>query len=192
MTNLNLILASSYSTPRRIMETAGFSFESVVPTVERAINEDMTPIDFVVESALDNAKSVFKTRPLDIIVGVSSIVTVGGKKMAPPSTDMQARELLRKLSGFTHRVYSAVAILSAERQNHFFSDAKVTMCKLDSDTIERYVNTGEAVNSFSGYYLFGKGASLVETVSGDWYAVAGLPVAKLAKFLSSDYDIEAF
>ena len=188
---MNMIVVSSCLTTWRIMTSAGFKYESDMQR-DVSVNEKLPAPDYALILALERARKSFEMNPHDIVVGTSAVLTINGKKIAPPGTEAQAAELLERLSGGLHKIYSSIAILSEGRQTNFFEDSKVRMRKFSHEVIRRYVATGEVFSSATGYSLLGKGASLVESVTGDWYAAAGVPLLGLAKRLDNIYGIVPF
>lgn len=175
----------------RLLYNAGFTYETASCEDAKKVH-DAPPVDYVTRMAREKAAGVFRARPHDVVVGVASILVVNGKKLFPPKTGEQAENLLKDLSGGTHRIYSGVSIFSTNRQCIFYGSAVVKLRKLDDYTIKRYVETGEVFEGAAGYSLLGKGVSLVDSIIGNWYAAAGLLMPELAERLKRDYGIAAF
>lgn len=190
---MKLILASSSPRRKAILENAGFAFEVKNPDVDENLRMKLPPIDLVMKLALLKANAVYANAEADeVVVGADTIVCIDGKNIGKPADADQARSLLRQLSGRLHRVYTGVAIVSKERQETFFTQAKVNFMKLDEDLINRYIATGEPFDKAGGYAVQGKGSLLVESIDGDYFGVVGLPIAQLAMRLERDYGISAF
>jgi MAF protein len=190
---MKLVLASSSPRRKTILENAGYTFEVKSPDIDENLRMKLPPIDLVMKLALLKANAVFSQQDADtVVVGADTIVCIDGKNIGKPSDVEQARSLLRQLSGRLHRVYTGVAIVSKERQETFFAQAKVNFMKLDEDLINRYIATGEPFDKAGGYAVQDKGSLLVESVDGDYYGVVGLPIAQLAMRLERDYGITAF
>ena len=190
---MKIVLASSSPRRKEILENAGYTFEVKKPTVDENLRIKLPPIDLVMKLALLKANSVFSKNDEDtVVIGADTIVCIDGKNIGKPEDVDQARSLLRQLSGRLHRVYTGVALVSKERQETFFVQAKVNFMKLDEDLINRYIATEEPFDKAGGYAIQGKGCSLVEKIDGDYFGVVGLPIAQLAKRLERDYGISAF
>lgn len=174
------------------MENAGYTFEIVEPNIDENLKIKLPPIDLVMKLALLKANTVFANNPDAVVIGADTIVCIDGKNIGKPDSVDQARSLLRQLSGRLHRVYTGVAIVSKDRQETFFVQAKVNFMKLDEDLINRYIETKEPFDKAGGYAAQGKGSVLVESIDGDYFGVVGLPVAQLAKRLERDYGITTF
>lgn len=189
---LKLVLASSSPRRKEILENAGYTIEVVKPEVDENLKIKLPPIDLVMKLALLKANNVFEKENDAVVIGADTIVCIDGKNIGKPDSVDQARSLLRQLSGRLHRVYTGVAIVSKERQETFFVQAKVNFMKLDEELINRYIETEEPFGKAGGYAIQGKGRILIENIDGDYYGVVGLPIAQLAKRLERDYGIIAF
>lgn len=189
---MKLVLASSSPRRKDILENAGYTFEVVKPEVDENLKIKLPPIDLVMKLALLKANNVFEKDNDAVVIGADTIVCIDGKNIGKPDSIEQARSLLRQLSGRLHRVYTGVAIVSKDRQETFFVQAKVNFMKLDEELINRYIETEEPFGKAGGYAIQGKGRILVENIDGDYYGVVGLPISQLAKRLERDYGITAF
>lgn len=189
---MKLILASSSPRRKEILKNAGYTFEVKEPNIDENLHIKLPPIDLVMKLALMKANSVFTNADDEVVVGADTIICIDGKNIGKPKNVEQSRSLLRQLSGRLHRVYTGVAILSKERQETFFVQAKVNFMKLSEDLINRYIATEEPFDKAGGYAIQGKGSMLVESIDGDFYGVMGLPIAQVAMRLERDYGISAF
>lgn len=189
---MKLILASSSPRRKEILENAGYTVEVKEPQVDENLKIKLPPIDLVMKLALLKANSVFTKDSDSIVIGADTIVCIDGKNIGKPESVDQARSLLRQLSGRLHRVYTGVALVSKDRQETFFVQAKVNFMKLDEDLINRYIETNEYCDKAGGYAIQGKGCILVDSIDGDYFGVVGLPISQLAKRLERDYGITTF
>jgi septum formation protein len=189
---MKLILASSSPRRKDILENAGYTIEVREPQVDENLRIKLPPIDLVMKLALLKANSVFAKEQDAIVIGADTIVCIDGKNIGKPESVDQARSLLRQLSGRLHRVYTGVAVVSKDRQETFFVQAKVNFMKLDEDLINRYIETNEFSDKAGGYAIQGKGCILVDSIDGDYFGVVGLPISQLAKRLERDYGVTSF
>jgi septum formation protein len=189
---MKLVLASSSPRRKDILQNAGYTFEVKEPHIDENLRIKLPPIDLVMKLSLLKANSIFANDEDEVVVGADTIVCIDGKNIGKPENADQARSLLRQLSGRLHRVYTGVAIVSKERQETFFVQAKVNFMKLDEDLINRYIETGESFDKAGGYAIQGKGCTFVDTIDGDYFGIVGLPISQLAKRLERDYGIKAF
>jgi len=112
-----------------------------------------------------------------------TVVVIGDRVLGKPASPGEAVEMLRALSGRSHRVYTGLALVRDELRSVAHEVTEVTMRTLGDDEIAAYVATGEPRDKAGGYAIQGKGAVLVSGICGDYYNVVGLPLARLAEML---------
>ncbi len=115
----------------------------------------------------------------EVVMDVDSSAQVLGK----PADADAARAMLRALSGRTHAVISAVWLISAVREAHALSVSEVTFAPLDDDAIDAYIACEEWRGKAGGYAIQGRGAALIERLSGSYSGVMGLPLFETARLL---------
>ena len=133
-----------------------------------------------------------------IVIGSDTVVVTEDEILGKPKDEADARRMLTKLSGKTHRVYTGVAILkkcggesslSSEdgvqsRCFSAFADVKFhALDALQEKEIERYIAGGSPMDKAGAYGIQGMGALLVESIRGDYYTVMGLPLCRLDAML---------
>ena len=96
--------------------------------------------------------------------------------------------MLRKLSGKQHSVYTGVALVQDDREECFVSSTGVKFYDLEEELIQWYVATGEPADKAGAYGIQGSGSILVESLSGDYFTVMGLPVGRLYRELKKFSD----
>lgn len=178
-----LILASASPRRRELLELTGRTYQCISPETEESVPEGTEAQDVPEILALQKAKAVLASQPQDIVIGADTIVELDGQILGKPSSPEEAVQMLRQLSGNTHMVYTGVAILSAERQEHFTTVTKVEFYCLTEEEIQAYVSTGEPMDKAGAYGIQGKGALLVKRIHGDFYTVMGLPIGEVERHL---------
>lgn len=126
-----------------------------------------------------------------VVIGSDTVVVTDEEILGKPCDEEDARRMLTVLSGRTHRVYTGVAILSkggksVSQSRVFSSFADVKFHGLDDlqkELIERYIATGSPMDKAGAYGIQDEGALLIDSISGDYYAVVGLPVAQVNREL---------
>ena len=126
-----------------------------------------------------------------IVIGSDTVVVTEEEILGKPKDEADARRMLTVLSGRTHRVYTGVAILAkggkADAKSRVFSafaDVKFhDLDDLQKHLIERYIATGSPMDKAGAYGIQDEGALLIDSISGDYYAVVGLPVAQVNREL---------
>jgi septum formation protein len=170
-----VILASRSPQRSAILTQLGVSFD-VRPAnvVER---ERGHPDEVVRQNALAKARAV--ADPARTVIGVDTVVAIDGTLYGKPADEGQARATLDALSGRTHQVWSAIALIEGRRERVDATSTDVLFRQLDEQTLDWYVATGEWRERAGAYAIQGRGAALVERIEGDYWNVVGLPVPLL-------------
>ncbi len=120
----------------------------------------------------------------ETVLGVDTVVSHGGRLWGKPADEGEARATLRALSGETHVVVSAVVVLAPTATPRSATCATaVRFRELDEATLVWYLRSGEWRERAGAYAIQGAGSALVDSISGDWTNVVGLPVGTLLELL---------
>ena len=141
---------------------------------------------------LARGKAAAISAPGAVTIGSDTIVVVDGDVLGKPRNDEEAARMLRRLSGRSHLVVTAVA---ASWNGQMLSDVEevgVTFRELSDADIAAYIETREPMDKAGAYGIQGYGATIVERVDGDYFAVMGLPLNRLARLLESLGLVYAF
>ena len=152
-----------------------------------------TPTEWVKTLARGKAMEVARRHPDALVIGADTAVLVDDEMMGKPKDPADARRMLRRLSGRTHRVVTGVALCHLSRGYDVVEveSTDVTFGPLTDDEIARYVATGEPMDKAGAYGIQGFGATLVCGIRGCYFNVVGLPLYRLARMLS-DYGVDLF
>jgi septum formation protein len=173
----SLVLASRSPQRRAILERLGVPFEVRPSDVAEA--EEGVPVAVAEENALRKARAA-RAAPGEIVLGVDTVVAIGGRIWGKPPDEAAARETLRDLSGRTHDVVSGIALVDGDGAVRAArAVTKVTFRPLDDRTVDWYLASGEWRERAGGYAIQGRGGALVERIDGDYLNVVGLPVGAL-------------
>jgi septum formation protein len=128
-----------------------------------------------------------------VVLGADTVVELGGELLAKPVDAADARGMLRRLSGRTHRVVTGLAVVDATGGVRTdAAAAAVTFRALTDGEIDAYVATGEPDDAAGGYAVQGRGGAFVTEVRGEPSTVIGLPIATTVRALSAaDIDLAA-
>ena len=180
-----LILASSSPQRRAILEQLGVRFRVVEPAVDELMAGP--PEELVLENARRKAAAVLdrldgtgdENQTDQAVLGVDTVVALGGQVYGKPSDREQAGETLEALSGRTHRVLSGVCLIVDGTARTGAAVTSVAFRLLDAATLDWYLDSDEWQGRAGGYAIQGRGAALVERIDGDYLNVVGLPVTTL-------------
>jgi septum formation protein len=122
-----------------------------------------------------------------LILSADTLVFLGNRVLGKPRSQAEAASMLRRLSGRTHTVCTAVTCLSFAgsrlKRKTIHVSTKVQFFRLQKDWIQWYLSTGEPMDKAGSYGAQGHGAVLVEKYSGSYTNVVGLPLGESLKLL---------
>ena len=180
-----LILASQSPRRRELLVRMGLEEFEVRPAVgEERADPALPPALLVEELSRQKAKEIAAgARPDDVIIAADTVVAIDGQVLGKPRDRAEAEEMLSRLSGRIHTVYSGITVRRGGdvRTEHEATD--VVFRTLTREEIAAYVETGEPMDKAGAYGIQGRGCVLVERIHGDYYNVMGLPVCRLALLL---------
>ncbi|HXQ78330.1 MAG TPA: Maf family protein, partial [Gemmatimonadaceae bacterium] len=124
------------------------------------------------------------TRDPDLItIGADTVVVINRKVLGKPRDRAEAVRMLSELSGREHTVITAVAVARGKKLRSAIEEVRVKFRRLRDDEIEAYVATGEPMDKAGAYGIQGYGATIVECIDGDYFAVMGLPLTRLTALM---------
>ena len=176
-----LILASG--SPRRaaLLRQLRLEFEIIPSSVQENVNGYKSPIRLVTSLAREKVDDVATKVSEGIIVGADTVVVLDGKRLGKPHDAVEAREMLRLLSGREHCVYSGFVLLRMPSRESL-SDYEITRVKfrdLSTEEIDAYVKSGSCLDKAGAYGIQDDfGAVFVERIDGCYYNVVGFPLTK--------------
>lgn len=119
------------------------------------------------------------------VLAADTTVAVGDHILGKPVDREDAVAMLKRISGTTHFVHSAVAVKYNDRFEEALSTTQVRIRELEDDEIRRYVATGEPFDKAGAYGIQGRASLFIEHISGSYSGVVGLPIYDTACLLAS-------
>lgn len=180
-----LILASSSPRRRYLLEQAGLEFVVVPSLVDENKISQCAPEEYVIRLAEAKAGEVARKYAESWVIGADTVVVVDRLILGKPRTQNEARNMLLKLSGRIHQVYTGFSICCKKQKRTFSKAVKtdVLFKELSDEEIEWYINTPEPFDKAGGYAIQGKGSFLIRHIYGSYTNVVGLPVSEVLDFL---------
>ena len=177
-----VILASQ--SPRRIelLKTVIKNFRIVPSKIDEVCDINLSPEENAILLGRKKAAWVAKEHPHNLVIGADTMVVLENKIIGKPTDAENARQILRQLSGQEHKVITGVAavhlkIFSAVSISH------VRIKALTQNEINSYVESGEPMDKAGAYAIQGEGSFLVESYSGSYSNIIGLPMDLLKDLL---------
>ena len=190
-----LILASTSRTRRRLLEQAGFGFETCVASIDEVSIRQSCAADGIAAGNVAVILAEMKGRAASAKVAVSpgtqllaadQILEIDGEMLGKPADRAGAAAQLARLQGRAHRLLTAAVIFrDGERIWHHLAEAKLTMRSLDQDEIESYLDLlgDAALWSPGSYQIETLGMHLFSRIEGCHYGILGLPLLEITAFL---------
>jgi nucleoside triphosphate pyrophosphatase len=178
-----VILASSSPRRRELLSLIGIAHDVVPADIDESYLAGETPAGHAERLARQKAATVAAAAPDAVTIGADTIVVVDGDVLGKPRDAADAAEMLRRLSGRSHRVITAVAAVWRGSTLSTIEEVGVTFRRLAEREITAYIATGEPMDKAGAYGIQGYGATIVERVDGDYFAVMGLALNRLVRLL---------
>jgi septum formation protein len=172
-----------------LLAQIGVRFVQQVAEVDETARRGEPPGEYVARVALDKARAVYRRQRSAVpVLGADTAVVVDAQILGKPRDARHAREMLRRLSGRAHEVYSAVA-LAGKREALAVNCSKVWFATLGDSEIDAYWRSGEPRDKAGGYAIQGLAAAFIERLDGSYSGVMGLPLYETARLLQ-DFGIQ--
>ncbi|GAC1515975.1 MAG: Maf family protein [Gemmatimonadaceae bacterium] len=179
-----IVLASQSPRRRDLLALIGIAHEVRPADVDESVGVDELPVPHAERLARAKALTVARLVPEAIVIGSDTIVAIDGAILGKPRDVEDAARMLTRLSGRTHTVVTAVAVArGVGRIASAVESVQVTFRPLTGDEIAGYIATGEPLDKAGAYGIQGYGATIVERIAGDYFAVMGLPLTRLVVVL---------
>jgi septum formation protein len=173
-----VILASQSPRRRELLTLIGVAHEVRPADIDETLLDGETPIVHVERLAREKAMALALEGDV-VTIGSDTIVVVDGDVLGKPRDRAHAVEMLRRLSGREHVVMTGVAVRWRGRVVSGVEEVGVRFRGLSDADIDRYIDTGEPMDKAGAYGIQGYGATIVERVDGDYFAVMGLALGRL-------------
>lgn len=184
---MNVVLASASLRRQELLHRIIDEFKIIVSDFEEnnvKFNGDFE--SYVMEIARGKAGAVAKNlNENSIVIGCDTIVAFEGKVLGKPKDELDAFNMLEKLSGNIHKVYSGIAVIDMIKDDIRVECVctSVKFSTLTNEKIKKYISTKEPMDKAGAYGIQGFGGVFVEKIDGDYYSVVGLPLNKLENML---------
>jgi nucleoside triphosphate pyrophosphatase len=184
-----VILASASPRRRELLRLVGIEHVVMPADIDETHPPGEAPAAHAERLAREKARAIHRNDA--VVIGSDTIVVVDGDVLGKPRDHDQAAAMLRRLSGRSHVVMTGVAVAWRGRVSSGVEEVGVTFRALSDDEIRRYIETGEPMDKAGAYGIQGFGATIVDRVDGDYFAVMGLPLnrlVRLCRLLGLGYD----
>lgn len=178
---MRVILASQSPRRRELLSLVGIVHDVQPADIDETPWPNEAPVPHTERLARAKAQVIAERNPGALVIAADTIVVIDGAILGKPVDIPDARAMLRRLSGRTHEVCTAMAVAIDDRLESQVVRVQVRFRDLDDDAIARYVNTGEPMDKAGAYGIQGYGATIVEHIEGDYFAVMGLSLVTVVQ-----------
>ena len=178
---IRIILASQSPRRAELLRMLGLRFDVLPADIDETYLKHEAPIAHAQRLAREKAIVMAEQHPDALVVGSDTVVVIDRSVLGKPKDDDDAVRMLMRLQGRTHRVATGIAVAQSD---HCIAETEIVRVKFrafDEQTAREYVATREPMDKAGAYGIQGYGASLVEWVHGDYFAVMGLPVQRMIR-----------
>ena len=184
-----IVLASASPRRRELLKLILNDFECFASDVDEHIGAELSPFEQVRVLAERKAEKAHESFLHDVIIAADTLVFLGEKAMGQPTDALDAKRMLKELSGTEHSVLTGVCVIENGKKQSFAEETKVFFDEISDDEISDYVNTGEPMDKAGAYAIQGGAAKFVSHIEGCYFNVMGLPVRRLYRLLKEMYVI---
>ena len=178
---MKLILASQSPRRKKILSRLNIPFKIIISGVDEPIFTDIEkPADYAQKLASFKCNDISKKYTDYLVIGADTIVVLNDKVMGKPKNKDDAINMLRILSGNTHRVITAISMQCAHNSiNHgFHEDTKGTFRKIPSEYIYTYTDSPSPYDKAGSYGIQDWSAIFVDKINGCYDNVVGFPLSR--------------
>ena len=183
MNDPRLVLASASPRRRELLAELGLHPEVRPPNVDETPHADESPDAYVTRLAFEKAGADVQAD--EVSLGADTVVVLGETILGKPKDTAEAAEMLHRLSGHSHRVITGFCIhdLRKNKEGVQAVATEVRFKRLTATEIEKYIAVGESMDKAGAYAVQGVGAYLVDSMSGSYTNVVGLPLCQTVEMM---------
>jgi septum formation protein len=177
-----VVLASQSPRRRELLRLIGIPHEVRPADIDETYLPGELPRAHAERLAREKAQRI--ADPDAVVIGSDTIVVVDGDVLGKPIDEADAARMLRRLSGRSHIVMTAVSVAWQGTIESEVETVEVTFHELTDEEIGAYIRTGEPMDKAGAYGIQGYGATIVARVDGDYFAVMGLALQLLVRLFA--------
>lgn len=189
------VLASKSPRRKELLQKIGIKAEIVPANVDESAFSKLPAEKMVTQLAMLKATDVARSFKGDTyVIGADTCVCLDGEIFGKPKNIDEAYEMLKKLSGKTHSVYTGYCVVDCKSGISVSKCEKtdVTFRSISDAQIKAYIKTREPMDKAGAYGIQERGAVFVEKINGDYFNVVGLPLCALGVLFADEFAVELF
>ena len=180
-----VVLASQSPRRRDLLDLVGIRHEVRPADIDEAVRPGEPPDAYTERLAREKARVVAVQEPDAVVIAADTTVVIDDEILGKPAHAAEARAMVRRLAGRTHEVFTGIAVRRGgqSREAAGVERVLVTVRALSEPEIVAYVATGEPMDKAGAYGIQGYGATIIERIDGDYFAVMGLSLVRTVTLL---------
>ena len=178
-TPLRVVLASQSPRRRELLTLIGVPHTVMPADIDESVLSGELPEPHAERLARTKALTIAERETGALVIGSDTIVVIDNQILGKPADDEHAATMLRLLSGRTHTVVTAVAVARDGVVKSGVERVSVQVKALTDEMIADYIGTREPMDKAGAYGIQGFGATIIERIDGDFFAVMGLPIGRM-------------
>ena len=181
------ILASVSPRRQELLSSAGLQFKIIPAHVNEEYLQGESPREHVRRLAQDKATAIARKNPAAWVLGADTIVVIDGLILGKPKNKKQAREMLTRLSGREHKVFTGFTLAHAETNIYKTKviQSAVRFKQISPEEMDWYVSCDEPYDKAGGCAVQGKGSCFIKSIRGSYTNVIGLPLCEVMEELQN-------
>jgi len=191
MTFPEIYLASKSPRRRELLTQIGVIFSVLSIDIDETRLIDESPREYVQRVAIAKAQAGWDRLAENIkrpVLGSDTSVVLDNMVLGKPADELHAKQMLQQLSGRSHQVMTAVAVVSNDNVKCEISISTVRFSILSEADIAWYIETKEGVDKAGGYAVQGLAALFIDKIEGSYSAIMGLPLRETGLMLMDGYN----
>ncbi|RRV27373.1 septum formation inhibitor Maf [Pseudomonas sp. o96-267] len=181
-----LFLASASPRRRELLAQIAVPCVTQIASIDETPLPDEPPAAYVERLAREKARAgllALGGRDDAVVLGADTAVVLDGRILGKPADLNESRAMLQALSGRSHQVLTAVALVGGGREAARMVSSDVSFRPISEAEIEAYWASGEPCDKAGSYGIQGLAAVFVNQLQGSYSAVVGLPLCETAELL---------
>ena len=187
------ILASKSPRRKELLKNIGIDAQVFPANIDETALNGLLPESLVQQLSMLKASHVAHTFNCEVyVIGADTVVVLDGEIFGKPRNIEEATDMLRRLSGRTHEVYTGYCVINTKTNLAVskYEKTQVTFRSITEEEIKAYVKSREPMDKAGAYGIQEKGSIFIEKINGDYFNVVGLPVCALSKMLRDEFNVE--
>lgn len=173
---MKILLASNSPRRKELLTSLGYDFEVVSINCDEVYPENLAVENIAAYLSELKSNSFRNLENDEVLITADTIVAIDNEVLGKPTDKLQAQEMLRKLSGKTHEVYTGITVRNSEKSISKTDVASVEIGELSEDEINFYLTKYKPFDKAGSYGVqewFGM--AKIKKITGSYYTIMGLP-----------------